>query len=76
MYFWLALHCMELGAVWIQTLRNINELLEFVNAPQNYVPVALFAIGWPAEQPEPKGRKQLKEITYLEKYGESIEAPQ
>ncbi len=76
MYFWLALHCMGLGAVWIQTLRNINELLEFVNAPQNYVPVALFAIGWPAEQPEPKERKQLKEITYLEKYGENIGAHQ
>ncbi|MEM1664970.1 MAG: nitroreductase family protein [Zestosphaera sp.] len=72
MYFWLALHCMGLGAVWIQTLRNINELLEFVNAPQDYVPVALFAIGWPAEQPEPRERKQLSEITYLEKYGESI----
>lgn len=74
MYFWLALHCMGLGAVWIQTLRNINELLEFVNAPQDYVPIALFAIGWPAEQPEPRERKQLSEITYLEKYGESVKS--
>lgn len=72
MYFWLALHCMGLGAVWIQTLRNVNELLEFVNAPQEYVPIALFAIGWPAEQPEPRERRQLSEITYLEKYGGSI----
>lgn len=72
MYFWLALHCMGLGAVWIQTLRNINELLEFVNAPQEYVPIALFAIGWPAEEPVPKERKPLNEITYLERYGESI----
>ena len=74
MYFWLALHCIGLGAVWIQTLRNVNELLEFVNAPQNYVPVALFAIGWPAEQPEPKERKPLSEITYLERYGESVKS--
>lgn len=74
MYFWLALHCIGLGAVWIQTLRNINELLEFVNAPQDYVPIALFAIGWPAEQPKPRERKQLSEITYLEKYGENIKS--
>lgn len=72
MYFWLALHCLGLGAVWIQTLRNIEEILKFVDAPQEYVPIALFAIGWPAEQPEPKERKQLSEITYLEKYGGSI----
>ncbi|MEM2021896.1 MAG: nitroreductase family protein [Zestosphaera sp.] len=69
MYFWLALHCVGLGAVWIQTLRNVEEFREFVKAPNNYIPVALFAIGWPAEQPEPRRRKDLKEITYMEKYG-------
>ncbi|MEM3948216.1 MAG: nitroreductase family protein [Zestosphaera sp.] len=72
MYFWLALHCAGLGAVWIQTLRNVKELRRFADAPPNYIPIALFAIGWPAEQPEPRKRKDVGEIVYLERYGSML----
>ncbi|MCC5990593.1 MAG: nitroreductase family protein [Thermosphaera sp.] len=72
MYFWLALHCTGLGAVWIQTLRNVEEILEFVGAPSNYVPIGLFAIGWPGEQPVAKERKHLSEIVFLERLGEAL----
>ena len=72
MYFWLALHCTGLGAVWIQTLRNVNEILEAVGAPENYVPIGLFAIGWPGEQPVPRDRKPLSEIVFLERFGEAL----
>lgn len=69
MYLWLALHCAGLGAVWIQTLRNVEDLRRFADAPPNYIPIALLAIGWPAEQPEPKKRKDLSEVVYLDRYG-------
>ncbi len=68
-YLWLALHCLGLGAVWIQTLRNIEEVRNVVNAPQNLVPVAILAVGYPAEKPEPKPRKSVEEITFFEEYG-------
>lgn len=73
MYLWLALHCMGLGAVWIQTLRNTNEINNILGIPNNYVPVAILAIGYPDEKPEPRPRRPLSEIVYIDKYGNKIE---
>jgi len=72
LYLWLALHCMGLGAVWIQTLRNIDKIKQLLDIPENYVPVAILAVGYPAEKPKPKPRKDLREITYINKYGVSL----
>ena len=72
LYFWLALHCMGLGAVWIQTLRNVEEINELVDAPSEYVPVAIFAIGYPGEKPHAKPRRPLEEIVFINKYGVRI----
>ncbi len=71
-YLWLALHCLGLGAVWIQTLRNVEEVRHAVKAPGKYVPVAILAIGWPAEKPAPKPRKALKEVVDLEEFGSGL----
>lgn len=73
MYFWLALHCMGLGAVWIQTLRRIEEINKLLNVPSNYVPVAIFAIGYPAEKPSARPRRPLEEIVFIDKYGNKIQ---
>ncbi len=69
MYLWLALHCLGYGAVWIQTLRNTREIQEILELPVNLVPVAILTIGYPNEKPEPKPRKKLEDITYINKYG-------
>jgi len=69
MYLWLALHCLGLGAVWIQTLRNIDEIRKLLNIPENWVPVAIMAIGYPAERPSPKPRKDLSEIVFVDVFG-------
>ncbi len=74
MYFWLALHCMGLGAVWIQTLRRIEEINKLLGVPSNYVPVAIFAIGYPAEKPPVKPRRPLEEIVFIDKYGNKIQS--
>jgi len=72
LYIWLALHCMGLAAVWIQTLRNIDEIRRILNIPQNMIPVAMLAVGYPAEKPEPRTRKKLEDIVFINKYGEKL----
>lgn len=71
-YLLLALHALGLGSVWIQTLRNIEEIGRILELPQNMVPVALIAVGYPNENPLPKPRKSLEEIVYLNKYGNKL----
>lgn len=69
MQLMLAAHAVGLGSVWLQTLRNVKEIQEVVGLPNNYVPIAMLALGIPDESPTAKKRKELKEIVYLNKYG-------
>ena len=69
-YLLLAAHALGLGAVWIQTLRNAEEVRKLLKVPDDKVPVALIALGWPDEKPEPRPRREVSEITYLNYYGE------
>jgi len=62
MYLWLALHCLGLGAVWIQTLKNVDDVRKIVGIPDSEIPIAILAVGWPAEKPSPKPRKPLEQI--------------
>lgn len=71
-YLLLALHAVGLGAVWIQALRNIDEIRTTINAPDNVIPVAILAVGYPNEQPIARPRKPLNEIVYLNKYGNRV----
>ncbi|MCD6244347.1 MAG: nitroreductase family protein [Candidatus Korarchaeota archaeon] len=69
MYIMLAAHALGLGTVWIQSLRNVEEIQELLKLPEKLIPVAILAVGWPDESPSPKRRKELKEIVHLDKYG-------
>jgi len=69
MYLLLALHALGLGAVWIQTLRNIEEIKRILEIPNNAIPVAIIATGYPDESPEVKPRKPLVDVVYVDKYG-------
>jgi nitroreductase len=68
-YLLLALHALGLGAVWIQALRNVEELRELLGIPNNAIPVAVIAIGYPDEKPEPRPRRPIDEVVFLNKYG-------
>jgi len=68
-YLLLALHALGLGAVWIQTLRNVEEIRGLVGLSNNVVPVAIVALGYPDETPQPRPRKPLEEIVYFNRYG-------
>jgi len=72
MYFLLALHGLGLGAVWIQTLRNIEEIKKILSLPENAIPVAIIALGYPDDTPTPRPRKPLEEIVCLNKYGNRL----
>ena len=72
-YLWLALHCIGLGAVWIQTLRNIEDIRNILSIPENLIPIAILAIGYPAEKPVPKPRKDLRNLVHINTYGNKLE---
>lgn len=72
LYLLLALHALGLGAVWIQALRNIDEIKQILYIPDNAIPVAIIAVGYPEESPQPRPRKPVDEIVYLNKYGVRI----
>jgi Nitroreductase len=72
LYLLLALHALGLGAVWIQALRNIEEIKQALLIPNNAIPVAIIAVGYPDETPQHRPRKPLSEIVYLNKYGNKV----
>ncbi|MCD6301871.1 MAG: nitroreductase family protein [Staphylothermus sp.] len=67
-YIQLAAHALGLGTVWLQTLRNIEDIQRILNLPENLVPVAMLAVGYPDEQPKPKDRLPLEKLMYYNKY--------
>lgn len=69
MQIMLATHALGLGSVWLQTLRNVEDIQKILELPKNYIPVAMLAIGFPDEVPTLRPRKELSEIMYLNKYG-------
>lgn len=68
MYVMLAAHALGLGTVWIQSLRNISEVQKIVKLPENYIPVAIIALGYPDESPGPRPRKDLSEIMCIDEF--------
>lgn len=71
MYIMLAAHALGLGTVWIQSLRNISEIQKIVKLPENYIPVAIIALGYPDESPGPRPRKALSEVMCIEEFCKS-----
>lgn len=60
-YLWLALHALGLGAVWINSLRY-DTYYDILGVDRDKVIVSVFAVGYPAEQPSTRPRKDLDEI--------------
>ena len=71
MYILLAAHALGLGAVWINTI-GYEGMKDILKIPKDKALVSLVALGWPAEEPKPKPRKSLDEITYLNTYGNPV----
>lgn len=75
LYIMFAAHALGLGTCWHalyagdEKRRRVKELL---GLPDKYEPVVLLSIGWPAESPQPRPRKPLSEIAFVNFYGNRI----
>ena len=68
MYLLFAAHALGLGGVWINAIAS-EEMKKILNVPDDKVLLSVVALGWPAEKPEPRPRKNLEEVLHLEEYG-------
>ena len=65
---WLALHSLGLGATWVgQILKNKEEVRKICSAPEKFELMAVFAIGYPAEDGGPGKRTGLDKVVFLRK---------
>ncbi len=63
----LAAHAMGLASVWIGAYDD-EKVSEILNIPSYARPVAILPIGYPAEDPRPRRRYDLEEITHWERW--------
>ena len=69
----LAIHNLELGAVWLgEILNKRSEVERILEVPDTYELMAVVALGYPAEVAKSRSRKPLSELTFLDKYGKKI----
>ncbi|MEM0378963.1 MAG: nitroreductase family protein [Thermosphaera sp.] len=75
MYIMFAAHAMGLGTCWHGLLSDEvrKRVQEILKLPSEKIPVVLLSIGWPDESPEPKPRKPLREVGFLNAFGNPIE---
>lgn len=64
-YAQLAAHALGLGSVWVGAFDD-EAVLDVIGATPDLVPVAMIAIGHPAENPEKRPRRALHDIVRLE----------
>ncbi len=70
----LAITALGLGACWYCAPLFCPDVVRGVlNIPEDIEPQALLAVGYPAEKPRPPPRKPLREIVYLEKWGNELD---
>lgn len=67
----LAAHSMGLGTVVVGSM-NHDMIHELLFLPPEYEVVVSIPIGYPAQIPQPKGRKELFEIAHLDRFGRPL----
>jgi len=56
-----------LGTCWVGAFRE-NEAKKILDIPDGVRPVAIIPVGFPAESPQPRSRRPLKQIIHYEKF--------
>jgi len=64
----LALHALDLGAVWIgEILKNQERVIQFLKLPERLELMAVVAVGHPAHRTQKSHRRPIEELILLEK---------
>jgi nitroreductase len=63
----LAAYALGLGTCWVGAFRE-NEAKKILDIPDGVRPVAIIPVGFPAESPQPRSRRPLKQIIHYEKF--------
>lgn len=70
----LAAHALGLGATWTQALttdiRDERRTKAILGIPEEWKVLSAVSIGYPAENPGPRPRKPLEDVTYYERWGQ------
>ncbi len=68
----LSIHNLRLGGVWLgEILNKKNEVERILEVPETLELMAVIALGYPDEKPKSRSRKNLSELVFLNKYGNS-----
>ncbi|MEM2337995.1 MAG: nitroreductase family protein [Candidatus Bathyarchaeia archaeon] len=63
----LAAYSLGLGTCWVGAFRE-DEARKILGIPEGLRPVAIIPVGYPAESPQPRSRRPLKQIIHYEKF--------
>ena len=65
-----AAHALGLGGCWVAGYKKdyAEPVRELLGVPEGYQMVSLISLGYPAEQPEPHGKRDLSEVLHWERY--------
>ena len=65
-----AAHAMGLGTCWVAGYKKAyaEPVRDLLGVPRDRLLVALISIGYPAESPEPHGKRDLKDVLHWEKF--------
>lgn len=66
--FALAAHALGLATCWVGTMDR-EAAKELLGVPREKNLLTVLPLGYPAENPPPKPRRPVKEVTYAERYG-------
>ncbi|MEM2387391.1 MAG: nitroreductase family protein, partial [Candidatus Bathyarchaeia archaeon] len=66
-----------LGTCWVigpvTDVRDELKVKELLGIPEEYKVVSVVALGYPDEDPKPRPRKELEEVTFYERFGQKKE---
>jgi nitroreductase len=65
-----AAHALGLGGCWVAGYKKdyAEPVGKLLGVPDGYQMVSLISLGYPAEQPEPHGKRDLSEVLHWERY--------
>jgi nitroreductase len=63
----LTAYSLGLGTCWIGAFRE-EEARQILKIPQGVRPVAIIPVGYPAESPQPRSRRNINQIVHYETY--------